>query len=66
MAFINKATGEEKLERLVISTTKLDGKAFFEYVEKCRSWLRDTLGIVTMDPGQYVADDDTNIHLITE
>lgn len=66
VSMINKETGEEKIERLVKSTTKLSTKEFCDYVDRCRNWLKETLGITTMDPGQYVPEDDKELGIMVE
>lgn len=48
----NPKTGEP-MEPMPASSRVLDGPAFYDFVERVREWMEDSLGIVVPDPGDY-------------
>lgn len=51
LAFVNKLTGQTlKVTVDTRRTSQLDGTKFYEFVEACRLWLQEWLGVSTPDP----------------
>jgi hypothetical protein len=51
LAFFNKLTGQRiKVTLNVRRTSKLTGREFYDFVEDCRQWLVECLGVTTPDP----------------
>jgi len=51
LAFVNKLTGQRlKVTVDVRRTSQLTGRPFYDFVEACRLWLQEWLGVTTPDP----------------
>lgn len=54
--FLGKALRNKAGEKIAVrvrSTTELSVAEFYEYCEKCRTWLADFFHIATPDPSEY-------------